>query len=153
MGKRSVLDQTTVPELLARLRRLTDDSKPSWGRFAPGAMLNHLRRALAASLGVTRFEDLSNWWLRCITKPRVLWGLKKIPRNKIKLPAHFLDLKARSVAREISRFEMMVRDFVERAEREPNKRTMHPYFGLMKLREWQRWHWLHFQHHFAQFGV
>ncbi|MGE0433838.1 MAG: DUF1569 domain-containing protein [Planctomycetota bacterium] len=142
-----------MPQVLERLAGITDDSTPRWGEFAPGAMLNHLRRALAASLGVTKFDDMSTVYLRNIMQPRVMWGLKRIPRAKIKLPPHFLDLRARKVAGEAGRFTMQLNDFVAAAEKEPKRREMHPYFGLMTLRDWERWHWLHFNHHFTQFGV
>ena len=147
------INPQTAPIMLERVNRLTDESTPRWGKFAPGAMLNHLRRALAASLGVTKFDDMSTWYLRNIMQPRVMWGLKRIPRAKIELPPHFLDLRARKVEGERGRFLMQLDDFLKACEQDPARREMHPYFGPMTLRDWERWHWLHFHHHFTQFGI
>lgn len=147
------LDRSSAPVLLERLSKITDDSTPLWGQFKPGPMINHLRRGLAASNGVTSFEDFSTWWLKHITKPRVMLGLKRIPRAKLKLPEHFLDLRVRPVAREVGLFEEQLKDFFELCERDKDKKTLHPYFGMMSMPEWQRWHWLHFDHHLRQFGV
>ncbi len=149
----NVVNRESLPDVLARLHKLTDDSTPQWGEFHPGAMLNHLRRALAASLGVTKFEDMSTWWLRNITCPRVMWGLKRIPKATIKLPEHFVDTRPKKVASEIGRFEMQLNDFLDACDKDLTRREMHPYFGLLPLKTWQRWHWLHFDHHFRQFGV
>ena len=148
-----MLDRSTATAMVARIERIDDESKPLWGSFAPGAMINHLRRALAASAGVTSFEDLSSLWMRHVLRWRVLWGLKRIPRNAIKLPEHFLDLKARKVAGERGRFLMQLEDFLKALETTPQHLAMHPYFGRMPLVQWARWHYLHFDHHFRQFGV
>ncbi len=147
------LNRERAGEVMARLERVTDESKPLWGSFAPGAMINHLRRALAASGGVTQFEDMSTWYLRNVMRHRVLMGLKRIPRNKIKLPAHFLDLRARPVAKERGRFEIQLNDFLDSLDVAPQRKAMHPYFGELTMLEWARWHWLHFDHHLRQFGV
>ena len=148
-----VLDRSTAPRFRDRLSLLRDDSTPVWGSFAPGAMLNHLRRALAASAGVTQFADLSTWWYRTVTKRRYMLGLSPIPRSAIQLPMEFLDLKARRVEKERSRFEIQLDAFLDARDRDPTVTHMHPYFGVLTMREWARWHYLHFDHHFRQFGL
>jgi len=49
--------------------------------------------------------------------------------------------------------EMSPKRLVEQAESEPSRRVRHPFFGMLTLRQWQRMHALHMDHHLRQFGA
>lgn len=123
-----------------------------WGTLEPAQMLAHLRGAVEISLGDVAVKDGSNIFGRtigCALVFRVLpW-----PKGKIKAPEVFFPQADADIAVERQRLEAVVERFVTDAEREPGRIGVHPVFGPLTLRYWQRAHGKHFAHHFEQFGV
>ena len=53
-------------------------------------------------------------------------------------------------ARDRHELEVLMETF---ARRSASELQPHPIFGRMSTREWQRWGWMHMDHHLRQFGV
>lgn len=134
-----------------RFERVTGDCQRHWGVLTPCAMLAHLRAAVEVSLGDLPVVDKSTLFgrtLGCALVFRVLpW-----PKGKIKAPEVFFP-QSSDIEQEREKLNAAMLRFFASAEREPDRIGVHPIFGPLSLRYWQRVHGKHFDHHLTQFGA
>ena len=74
------------------------------------------------------------------------------PKGKIKAPQVFFPEPGEIESERAKCLGAMAR-FIEATEREPGRMGLHPVFGSLTLKAWQRLHGLHFEHHLTQFGA
>jgi hypothetical protein len=145
------LNSANLGAFVARVGALREDSKRRWGSLRPAAM--HLNITTELSLGDIHAEDRSNMFSRLIGGRLVYHALFPWPKGKIKVPPEYTPETNHSVDEERTRLVAMLTRFVETAEREPQRKTRHPMFGLFTLKYWQHVHGKHINHHLDQFGV
>jgi hypothetical protein len=143
----------TLPRFTARLSALTPDKVPLWGRRRPIEMIAHLRRNVEVALGEVEVQDGSNRLRRTVLRWYVFssgvpWAKGKIHAPKVMSPAPEGDFGA-----ECARFRETMERFVVAVEREPKRRSVHPFFGPVKLRYWSRMLGMHIEYHLVQFDV
>ena len=139
-----------VEDLVARTQQISPDSPRMWGEMNAHQMLLHLGGAAAAALGQAKFTlkpRPGGAVVRIVLfylMPRYPRGVKvgNDPAKRVADPATF------------ERDRQRVIDLT-RAMAAPDAplAPTHPLFGTMSRRNWQRWAYMHTDHHLRQFGV
>ena len=136
----------------ARINALTPQSQRQWGALDSVKMMRHLRCIVDMSLEKIVETDRSNFFsstIFCFLVFRVIpW-----PKGKIKAPDTFCPTPEGDFETERKKLLEAISEFIATAEREPNRKTLHPIFGRQTLRYWSLMHGKHLEHHFRQFGV
>lgn len=147
------LTSENVPEFKRRVALIRSDSKRRFGIMSAPGMLAHLTRAIEVSLGEIEVSDASNFFSRNVIRRIAFETPLPWPKGKIKAPDNFFRNDASDVDAERERLLVAIERFVKVAESEPQRRALHPTFGSLTLKYWQRLHGKHFNHHFEQFGA
>jgi oxepin-CoA hydrolase / 3-oxo-5,6-dehydrosuberyl-CoA semialdehyde dehydrogenase len=146
------LNSKTLPQFKARFNALKMDTPRKWGSLNPDGMIVHLRGIVEVSLEERPFKDLSNIFTRNLY-PFLVFYVFPWPKGGIKVPAEWTPPPQFPLEVEREALFKTVERFVERSEKEPERRATHPLFGSQSLKFWQRMHGKHFNHHLDQFGV
>jgi hypothetical protein len=143
--------------MLRRLDRLDPTTRPLWGRMHALAMLRHLNDAFAlmdrSRPATTAAGGLADALRHRATKAMALYvpvpwprGLRTSPEIDQAIggsaPGAFAD-EATELATFLARY----------AAGDVPTHGEHPFVGRLSVWEWQRWAYLHVDHHFRQFGV
>ena len=141
-------------EKIELLKRLKADQKPLWGKMTPQHMVEHLYKAMQASV-----NEIS---LNIFTEERKIPVLKRLFLGEKALPKEFINPAIGPGLMELE-FKNMeaatleLQNILERYERffenNPDIKTAHPTFGYLTKKEWDVFHQKHFIHHFSQFGL
>jgi Protein of unknown function (DUF1569) len=148
-------DQPEVQaEVYARFARLEPSSQRQWGKMTAHQAIMHLTDSLHAVTGERAMnlpplpplmQLIQRWGALSLPIP---WprGIKTAPVNDQELQGS----KPMDFARDKAAL-------LERSKRvgagQVTWITSHPMLGRMTERQWQRWAYLHFDHHLRQFGV
>ena len=146
------LNTRTEPDYADRLRTLSADTPPQWGRMSATQMVAHLRRTVAISLGEHAVPDHSNVFTRTVARWIAFHLMGRWPRGVIKAPPEYTAEPAGDFEDERRALFEAIQRFTVAAEREPDRTGLSPLFGPMPLRYWQRVHGMHFEHHLRQFN-
>lgn len=148
---KSLLRPECHAELVRRLERLTADAEPRWGRMRAGEMLCHLCDSFRVGLGERKAGVLRMPAPAMVMKWVALYLPAPWPRNLPTLPE--VDQRAKGTPpADFERDRAELLRLMERFRRDPVD-GRHPIFGQLKNREWQRWGYLHADHHLRQFGL
>jgi len=147
----SIYDKASCEAMIARINKLTPESKPLWGKMSAGQMLQHCK--LASDVAYGKMDLKVNFLMRLlgrILKKKVFYGgdLKKnSPTAKefiITDRIEFEKVKAELIAN-LTRFADEGTSSI--------KLTKHPFWGEMSSQDWDALMWKHTNHHLEQFGV
>ncbi len=147
---RSLFDEPTRRELMARFDRLAPDTPRRWGTMGAAAMITHLTDQMTHTLG-----DVSCPRRRSVLavpglKQAVLYWLPW-PGGRVRGPDEAFVTRPVSWDADLERFRGLVERF---AAREPRGAWPdHALFGRMTGRAWGIFCYRHFDHHLRQFGV
>lgn len=148
-----LLTSATLNDFVRRIESINPESKRKWGTLEPAGMFAHLTWASEISLEEIHSKDVSTMFKRHILKRLVFQTPLPWPKGKIKAPPEFTPAPKGSLGDERARLIAAMKRFVEAADREPGRKTLHPIFGPFTLKYWQLSHGKHFNHHLDQFGV
>jgi len=141
-------------EILTRLGQLKEDSQALWGKMNVNQMLCHLSDTFKSVMGERTVEIQVKGLQQMIMKWFALYMPVPWPKGQIKTlpeidqeiagtkPTHFLQDK-QELLMLIERFSAQDKDFVF---------ELHPLMGKLSEQEWQRWAYLHIDHHLRQFS-
>jgi hypothetical protein len=138
-------------EIIARLKTIRPGATRRWGRMTPNQMICHLSDSFRAVVGERDISPATGVMQRTVVKWVALhtplpWphGFKTRPEADQELggtkPVDF-DLDMAGLLTVIEQFT------------QSGRRSPHPIFGDMSEWEWQRWGYLHLDHHLRQFGA
>lgn len=147
---RTIADPPVLAELLGRLQGIGPGTMRAWGRMTAHQMLVHLAEAHDAVLGRRPWT----------TKPRDPSRFVKLLALRLPMPwvrnLRFGDDPAGVVLDPVSfpaDRERAAATLGDIAKAAPGVfSSPHPIFGRMSRTEWQRWAFLHTDHHLRQFG-
>lgn len=149
---KSLADLVCQRELETRIASLTPTDRARWGSMSVHQMICHVAEAYRCALGqkpaalakapiprpILKFAALRlplHWPQGFPSPPEIAQDQQGTP------PVEFRqDRAALSAA---------LRDFCAGLH---HPAPFHPYFGPMSVRDWQRWGYLHADHHLRQFG-
>ncbi len=133
---------------------LDENIPPLWGKMTPQHMIEHLVWAFECSTGILEVPCRTPANLLERAK-RFLYDNKPTPHDfknpllgEIPPPfrfTNFADAKD-TLYKEAARF-------VDHFREHPNAIQVHPVFGPLDVKEWQRSHFKHCYHHLLQFGL
>jgi hypothetical protein len=150
-------DPGAAEGLRARLSRLHPATRPLWGRMAAVAMLRHLNDAFETMDGTRplqpgparRGTTFRAWTTKVLALyapvpwPRGLRTAPSIDQERGGTTPRAFDVEAATLLAHVHRY----------AAGEVPLGRHHPFIGTLSAWEWQRWAYLHVDHHFRQFGL
>ncbi len=138
--------------LIARINRLSPESKPRWGKMNVEQMLSHLVQGDELPF-VASVPDRSSLMSRTILKPLMLYVLpmpKEIPTS----PAMDQQQNGRKPAGFDSDKRQLIDSMHKLGTLDLNHKCLdHPFFGSLSPRQWAALAHKHIDHHLRQFGV
>jgi oxepin-CoA hydrolase/3-oxo-5,6-dehydrosuberyl-CoA semialdehyde dehydrogenase len=142
----------TMPLIIAKLPA---ETLPEWGTMNATQMLDHLNDALKLSMGAFPVTDemIHEKWEKY--KAIGLFSERPIAKNFTN-PILSLMQKTDAVEHEQAK-QNIQKGFVAfkqfYSQQSPGYTTIHNMFGRLNHHEWLWFHYKHFSHHFAQFGL
>ena len=154
---KSLDNEDVKAELQVRLEMLTLDSQRRWGRMNANQMLCHLSdtfvllqkdgrpRTPPSILQKLKFSIMRSVALYSgLPFPRGLPTMAAIDQEKKGTPPLGLAEDKETLIKTMEIFS---------AENRSYEQCFHPILGNLSPKQWQRWGYLHVDHHFKQFGI
>ncbi|MBV9989551.1 MAG: DUF1569 domain-containing protein [Chitinophagaceae bacterium] len=148
---KDLFDPSAYQEILARIDRLTPDSKPLWGKMNVGQMLSHLQAPAAIGLGDVKLKQRLIGLLFGRIAKKKLFGDKPFKHNLPTDPSFVRD-KTHDFETEKQKLKALLKRFHEGGA-EAITKDPHPFFGKLSTEEWSSFSYKHLDHHLQQFGV
>ena len=150
---RTIADPLERAVVLLRLRRLAPDSTRRWGRMTPHQAICHLSDSYRSMMSRVPISSMSTLYTRTFVRWFAIhsglpWphGVKTRPEVDQEIggtrPVEF--------TRDRNELEALIEQFAQRTDKDMQP---HPMFGRLSTDEWQRWGYLHLDHHLRQFGA
>ena len=150
--KYTLADTDDRRALIARLQRLSADAPRQWGRMTAHQAVCHMSDSFRAIMGSKSASSIATPFSRTVVKWIALNAPIKWPHGVKTMPEVDQEIGGTTpveFARDRGELEVLMEQFAAKRDGfEP-----HPMFGRMTMDEWQRWGWLHTDHHLRQFGV
>jgi hypothetical protein len=153
MALPSVFTQEVADQLIARINRLTPDSKPAWGKMGVAEMLAHCN----VTYELVYEEDKHpkpNFLVRLLLKLFVKKTVtNEVPYKRSSQTAPvFLIKDSRDFEKEKARLIRHIRQTQEHGAAHFDQKASHS-FGKLGSEEWNNMFYKHLEHHLTQFGV
>lgn len=147
----SIYNKTDNEAVIARINKLTPESKGLWGKMTVDQMLSHCQAPIDFTFGDTPMR--SNFIMQLIGKmlKKKVFGGTEFKKNSPTAPDF---IRGGSYD-----FEQSKKDLIEKKNvfsekgKDAIKTTKHPFFGELNYDEWSKMHTMHLNHHLTQFGV
>lgn len=148
---KSIFNSSNNQELIARINKLTPESKSQWGKMDVAQMLSHCHGPIDVAFGDLNLK--ANFFMQLLGKTfkNKILNSPEFKKNSPTAPAFirnyecdFEESKA-ALIKKINKFSELGEKAI--------KTTKHPFFGEMTYKEWDRLHVMHLEHHLKQFGV
>jgi hypothetical protein len=147
----SIYDKASNDSMIARINKLTPESKALWGKMNAAQMCRHC--AIAIDIAFGKGDLKVNFLMKLLgkmLKKKVFYGGemgKNSPTAKEFIITEDLDLQ-KTKAELITNFSRFA------SEGKSVIKTMnHPFWGKMTYEDWDALMWKHTDHHLKQFGV
>ena len=146
-------DHDYVTESVDRLSALSQDATPAWGRMTPDALPSHLAGLVLYSMGRSApIPDTSNWIRRNVLKRLLLAGIMSIPKN-IRVSGSVAEILEPPKSYDVESLHALLEEYLGLILADEITPPPHPILGPFSVDDWARFHRLHFEHHFRQFGI
>jgi len=139
-------------EILERLAELLPDSERQWGKMSCHQMIVHLSDSFRLPLGEKKASKAGVPVPRGIFKWAALYLPMKWPHGVATRPEMEQGVGGTALVEFVKDREQLI-DLIERFSKAQTASVMHPIFGAMTAQDWQRWGYLHCDHHLRQFGA
>ncbi len=149
----TIADASIRQQLRDRLEGLTPDAPRQWGSMTPNQMLCHLTDAFRLAIGERGGSAVDTWFTRNIIRGFALYAPLQWPKGVPTRPE--ADQKIGGTPpTQFAADKNLLLNYFDRFCRQPRDFTpgAHPIFGKMSAKEWDRWAYLHMDHHLRQFG-
>lgn len=148
LNMKSLFEEATFKEILARIDAVDENSQRQWGKMTPGQMLWHCQ--FPVKIGVrNEHKGNGNLFVRLFFK-KSMYNDKPWRKNLPTSPA----LKAKEekdLTIEKTKLKQLVSDFYNCKNRK--NWNPHPLFGKLTQDQWGKMQFKHLNHHLTQFGV
>ncbi len=149
----NLFNPTKRTELIARLSRLTPESKAVWGKMSVGEMFCHCLDGNKMALGEIPPTDRSNFITRSLVKYLVVYVIP-IPKGAPAAPEinpHKKGTKPLDFEKERGLLIADINNFGNLTAED--LKGKHHVFGKLTYNQWGRLGYKHLDHHLKQFGV
>ena len=152
--KQTVFTEMTEQVILESLSKLTENSKPVWGKMSPQEMIEHLEYSYRIASGeIQNFEVVTPE--KILDKVQAtLYNYEPMPKNydfplaKEREPLNHPDLETAKAKMLEARNQYL--DFFNK---NPEAKTKNVVFGELNKYEWYLLERKHLNHHFTQFSI
>ena len=147
----SIFEKFSNEAMIARINKLTPESKAIWGKMNAAQMCKHC--TLASDVAFGKMDLKINFAIRLLgkmLKKKVFYGgemKKNSPTAKEFIVTDSVELETAKteLINNISRFATKGKSAI--------KTMIHPFWGKMTYEDWDALLWKHTDHHLQQFGV
>lgn len=151
---KTLADLDVQRSVIERIGRLNSGSKARWGRMSAHQMLCHLTDSYRVPMGEKNASSATSLLQRTLVK----WVALNLPMHWPRGVPTRPEVEQGVGGTPSTEFERDRGELVEIIRRFSDLRPnfewhAHPIFGAMRASEWQRWGYLHADHHLRQFGV
>lgn len=148
----SLFNAEGFKSIIARINKLTPDSKREWGKMNSAQMLAHLSQAFRTASGELKLKrafigKLFGSW----AKKKFITGEGPFSKNS-PTDKTFIISGERDFEKEKKTVLEIIENFSKRGESGITKEP-HPFFGELTPAEWDRLMYKHVDHHLRQFGL
>ena len=152
MPLENIFNASTTESCIARLEKLTAETKPQWGKMNAPQMLAHLNVPYDMTYVEInpKFNVMTKLLLKWFVKPGVV-GEKPYKKNSRTAPVFFVEgdrdfeLEKSRLIENIKKTEQLGKDHFEGRD--------YVSFGKMTATEWSNLFYKHLDHHFTQFDI
>ncbi|MCO5259158.1 MAG: DUF1569 domain-containing protein [Crocinitomicaceae bacterium] len=148
--------QLDLEGFLTALNKLEATTSPKWGSMNAQRMVEHLTEGINMSMGIgaEAYQTLLIPEEQLPKMQAFLDSEEPMPRNfKAPFAPAEYELRNEELELAIDEFVETWLDYEEHYETNPTATYLHPYYGVLDKKGWDRVHQKHFTHHFQQFGV
>jgi Protein of unknown function (DUF1569) len=149
----NIFDAQVTEGLIARINKLTAETKPQWGKMNAGQMLAHCCVAYEMLFEPERFpkpKGIMKLVLKLFVKSTVC-GDKPYTKSLRTAPA-FLVTTEKDFNEQKTRLINYLRKVQQLGAKHFDGKESHS-FGVLTIQEWNNMFYKHLEHHFSQFGV
>lgn len=152
MTIKNIFDQEITEEVLARIEKLTTESKPHWGKMNVAQMLAHCNVTydMVFTDHYVKAKAFKKFLLTSLIKPTVV-GDKPYKKNSRTAP-QFLIVDARVFQEEKTKLVGYLKQVQELGGAHFEGKESNS-FGNLTEREWNNMFYKHIDHHLQQFGA
>jgi len=155
--KKSIFEPGVKEELLQRLNKLQEDTKPKWGIMTARQVTRHMTMAYQVQLGELPIPDRSNFMTRTVLRYFLLSGMVPSPEQAKKRPAQTqpeLNVVERKIETgDLATEKTLLIKSMERFIALNDYPNRHFLIGRMKKKHWGYWAFSHMHYHLTQFGL
>jgi Protein of unknown function (DUF1569) len=148
---RTLFDDACRTDVLARLRHVRPDTRPSWGRMTAPQMVVHLADQMRMTLGNARWTRMPPAHLRWPGMKQAALYWLPWPKGAIQGPPEVFVTTPTDWDADIATVEALVARFAARGP--GGAWPEHSHFGRLNGRQWGVFCYRHFDHHLTQFGA
>jgi hypothetical protein len=142
-------------QIIARIHRVRRDSTGRFGRLSAPEMIVHCTDSLKCGLGLRAVSSVETAFGRTIMKFAALYVPLRWPPGvptRPEMDPQRGGTRPSAFAADVACLIATVEQFGVRHQDTPWT-SRHPFFGAMTEWQWQRWAYLHTDHHLRQFGA
>ena len=148
---KSLYNKEDNTEMVTRIQKINEDSKPLWGKMDAAGMLFHLQEPIRVSLGELSIKRA------LIGKLFGKMALKQVLSDKpfrksVPTSDGFRPKGTHDIKEEKEKLLRLVSSLAEKGPAAISKNP-HPFFGVLTPEQWSIITWKHIDHHLTQFGV
>ncbi|MHA0858092.1 DUF1569 domain-containing protein [Paenibacillus sp. CMAA1364] len=147
----NIFDQYYLSEITGRIKQLSPDSQPKWGKMNVAQMLAHCSSFQEIALGnLSSSRSLLGILIGKFVK-HMFYNDKPLPQNMSTISTIMIvDKREFDTEKEI-----LIKKIIMFQSNGPAKCTKkpHPFFGKLSPEEWGKGIYKHLDHHLKQFGV
>jgi hypothetical protein len=149
MQVRNLFEPGVKEEVIERIKKLTAQSQPLWGKMNVAQMLAHLQQPIGVAQGVynprrTLFGRVVGPMVKAM-----YYNEKPFKRNLPTDPSFVMTSSEKDFEKERQNLINMIRTFNEASI----VNETHTFFGKLTREQWSKGTWKHLDHHLQQFGV
>ena len=143
-----------ITQRIELLNELGENRKPLWGQMTPQHMVEHLYKAIQASINEISIDVLTEEKKISVLK-RIFLGSRSLPKEFMNpaIGPDLLPLEFSNLDSAIDELKKVTERYNKYFDSNAGTKTAHPVFGYLTKSEWDLFHEKHFKHHLSQFGL
>lgn len=151
--KKNLLQPETRAEILARIDKLTPDTKSQWGKMNVNQMLRHTTYGLENAMGEMGATAKSGPIMKAIMRFVVLKTDIPAPKGKAETFPEFNTVENGVNPPDFNVVREQLKATLDRFPNASKYGKESPLLGPMSKQDWARLNYGHLDHHLKQFGV
>ena len=146
---KTIFNEADKNEILARIEKLTPETKALWGKMNVTQMLAHSVKAIKMATGELATKSNAMQFIGRLIKKSVIHSDQPFRKNSPTAAELVTMVEANEFEKEKTNFITAIKNLTS----ETTKAEKHPFFGKMTAEEWGIINYKHADHHLRQFGV